>query len=942
MMRTIIFTLFMSLFAGIVSAENGTLFGRISSEDGRTIADAKIVAIGTTDTVKSDMEGKYRLTLPAGTYSIYAENDQFGNATIENIVVKANEEQQLNISVAKIKSTGDVIIKGRQKPKAGTVNWGIQQQKISSQTVSVITSDDFKKTTINTTSDVLKRIPGTTIMEGKFANIRGMFDRYNAGYLNGAPLPSTESDRKAFSFDVIPASLLDNIVVIKSGTPDLIGDFGGGIIRINTKSIPDKLTQSINVGFQYNSITTFRNIQEYANSTSEYFGFPSAARGLPSLSGSLTSNKPTEYLSTETQKFNNDWSLKSSMPLPAPRFSYTIGVPIKLKKERELGLLVSVNYSLTQKYSDGVVNRNDLGDNRMLSSFNDRLFTNTAQNGGIINLSYKLNNRNRIDWRNLYTMNYATGSTLRSGIANQDDAVSSEGYSNIINSNRLMSSQLNGTHILGKKQATLTWMLNYGNTHREVPDFRIAQYSIVDDGSGNKTRMITLNDFFNTGSGRFFSDLNESTKNGMVDMLHCIQTGKLLTNIKYGAFYQQRNRTFYSRNFVYGPTSQYITSSSTPEQDFSANGLTHNHIYLIEKTSSDKDEYNGVSNLYAGYLMAENHYPLFNIKGKAQELKVIYGVRVERFSQILKNTYFDKYLHKDLANPGTTTDFLPSINIISPVTPTSNFRMAYYKTLNRPEMRELAPFAFYNFNLNSEILGNTKLQRAQLHNFDLRYEIYPKGKEDMISVGGFAKRIINPIEFSLDVTQPAIRTFNYQNANSAVIYGMELEIRKNLGFISSGKANQFFRNLQLYGNFALIKSKVDFNGSTTSVENRPLQGQSPYVANVSLFYESKSGFQFNTSFNKIGPRIAYIGVRKDLQPYGGDIYEFGRSILDIQIGQNLKKAGVFKITFGDLLHQNTVFYQDLNQNKKYDSGKDNTLFRFTNGSTVTISYGYTF
>ncbi len=929
----------LTLFASISSlvAQNGTVSGKIQTSDARNIAEAKIFLVGGKDTAKSDMDGKYSISLPGGKYLIFFEHDNFGNYS-DSIQIKAGEETFLNVVIDNFKKTKDIVISASRKPKTNTVEWAVQAKKVSQGMVDAISSEEFKKTTVTTSGDVIKRMPGVTIMEGKFANIRGMYDRYNAGYLNGAPLPSTESDRKAFSFDIIPANLLDNIVIIKSGTPDMIGDFGGGIIRINTKSIPDKLTQSFNLGFQYNSITTFKSVQEFPSYGSEYFGIPSPKRNLPNLDGALLGNRPAEVLVAESKKFNNDWTLKNTTPMLTPRLSYSIGMPFKFKHGRELGVLISVNYSLTQKYSDGLVNRFDLGDNRTASSFSDKLYTSNTQNGGIANLSYKINNRSRIDWRNLYTLNYGTSSTLRNGIANADDGVYSEGYSNLINSNRLASTQLNGTHLLGKNQTTLTWLVNYGNTSRQIPDFRIAQYAVIDG-----ERSLSLNDFFNNGSGRFFSKMNENTLSSSVDMMHNFKfktLPKLLTNFKYGVFRQQRMRTFTSRNFVYGPI-KYVVSKNLPEQDFGANALSSSNLYLIEKTSSDKDEYTGTSNLNAAYAMIENNYPLFSSNGKMQNLRVIYGARLESFSQKLNNAYFDKFLKRDLANTGVTNDLLPSINLVIPTTGKTNVRMAYYKTVNRPEMREMAPFAFYNFNLNSEILGNTKLSRAILHNFDIRYEIFP-GREDLFSIGGFAKRIINPIEFSLDVTQPAIRTFNYQNEKAADIYGLELELRKNLGFISPSIWNGFFRNLSLYGNFSLIRSQIKFRNESSSTVNRPLQGQSPYVANISLFYESKQGVQFNASFNKIGPRIAYIGVAKNVQPFGMDIYEYGRSIIDIQVGKNFKKIGNFKLTMGDLLHQNTIFYQDLNNNKKYDLKGDNTLFRFTNGSTVTMSYTYNF
>jgi outer membrane receptor protein involved in Fe transport len=390
---------------------------------------------------------------------------------------------------------------------------------------------------------------------------------------------------------------------------------------------------------------------------------------------------------------------------------------------------------------------------------------------------------------------------------------------------------------------------------------------------------------------------------------------------------------------VYGPVGKAVISNRKPAEDLGAENINASGIYLVEKTSNDADEYNGNSSLNAAFLMMEHHYPLFKANGRNQMLKLIYGVRGEQFNQYLTNAYFDE-MGKKLADGGITTDLLPSMNIIAPLTGKTGLRMAYYKTVNRPEMREMAPFSFYNFNLNSEIIGNTQLKRALLHNFDVRYEIFP-GKEDMFSIGAFSKRIINPIEFSLETSQPGIRTFGYQNEKSADIRGIELEMRKSLKFLGRYLAPGLFNYLSAYGNFSLIQSKVQFKQGQ-GTPNRSLQGQSPYVANISLFFENKKGIQASVNFNKIGSRIAYIGVAKDVQPYGSDIYEFGRSILDFQIGKNMKKAGNLKLTFGDVLRQATVFYQDINENKKYDAAGDNTLFSFTNGMTITLGYSYTF
>ena len=936
---------------GTVSAQTGKglLVGKVMSETGRVLVGAKLFVTGSQDSGVTDVEGKFSFAVPVGARKVFVEAEGY-DVLEDSVMIELDKEFFLNPVMSTISRMEGVEIVKRKKPKENTVAAAIQTKQLSSGMVEAISAEDFAKTTIRTTSDAIKRIPGATISEGKFANIRGMFDRYNAGYLNGAPLPSTESDRKAFSFDVIPAALLDNIVVVKSATPDMIGDFGGGIIQINTKSVPEKFIQTASIGFQYNSITTFNTMDAFGLEGSEYLGLPSAKRNIPVLDPKMgfephTTSKDPELNARETLKFNNDWSLKKVNVMPAPRFSYSLGLPFKLGK-KEAGLLVSWNYAISPRRSEGNIVSKDYSTNYTYKDFNDEILTTNVQNGGVVNLSVKLNKKNRIDFRNLLSLTYDAGSTLRSGLTDADNGMYSEGFSNQVNFNRLISSQVNGLHSFGKDKSKLTWVLNYGNTYRAVPDFRIANYALPEGDIAN--RQLVLNAFFNAGTGRFFSYMNETNVSASTDYSYNADLGKTHHVFKTGVFAQNRVRDFQSRQFVYAPVGGYKPSSALPEQDLGASAISASNIYLIEKTAIDKDLYEGRSSLAAGYVMTENHLPLFKTGKKVNYLKLIYGVRVERFTQSLNNSYF-RQAGKVMSDLGVNIDWLPSLNMIAPLTERSNLRAAYYRTVNRPELREMAPFAFYNFSINSEVLGNVNLRRAFINNADLRWEVFTN-KQDMISVGAFYKEILNPIEISLDVSQALIRTFTYGNESRATNIGMEVEMRKNLGSLNRGL--KWLRDLTFYGNFALIRSAVAFTGASSSVANRPLQGQSPYVVNASLFYEHK-GWQINTSFNKIGQRIAYIGVAQVIQPFGADIYEFGRSIWDLQFGKELGKdgkLGTVKLTLGDLLAQKTVFFQDLNNNGRYDAKAwtdvdkdgDNTLFSFTNGRQVTVTYSFKF
>ncbi len=939
--------LFFVFQIGRAQSGQGSLIGQVMTESGRSLSGVKIFVTGTSDSGVTDVDGKFSFFVSKGPHLVFIESPLY-EIVEDSIFIEEGKDFFLNIVLNAITRMEVADIRVKAKPKENSVSQAIQTKRLSVQLVESISAEDFAKTSIRTTSDAIKRIPGATISEGKFANIRGMFDRYNAGYLNGAPLPSTESDRKAFSFDVIPAALLDNIVVVKSATPDMIGDFGGGIIQINTKSVPEKFIQTATIGFQYNSITTFQQLDAFGLHGIEYLGLPSLKRAIPTLDHAMKFEPQSkadnpELNARETLKFNNDWRLKQINLMPAPRFSYSLGMPFKMGK-KESGLLLSWNYALSPRRSLGNIVSKDYSTNYTYKYFNDEILSTNVQNGGVLNFSLKLNKNNRLDFRNLMSLTFDAGSTTRSGLTDADNNMFSEGFSNQVNYNRLLSSQLNGVHSFGKDKRKLSWVLNFGNTYRSVPDFRIAQYALPD----KTDRQLVFNAFFNSGTGRFFSFMKENNVSASTDYSYFHSSGKIHHIFKTGMFVQSRNRDFESRQFVYAPVGGFKPSINLPETDLGASAIAASNIYLIEKTAIDKDLYEGKSALTAGYVMFENHIPLFNSARKVNFLKLIYGIRVERFAQSLNNDYF-RQAGKSMSDLGVNIDWLPSLNVIAPLTKSSHLRAAFYRTVNRPELREMAPFAFYNFSINSEVLGNVNLRRAFINNADLRWEIFAN-KQDMVSFGAFFKEILNPIEISLETSQALIRTFSYGNESRATNVGLEVELRKNLGTLNRGL--KWLRDFTLYGNFALIQSAVSFSNTSTSIANRPLQGQSPYVMNASLFYEHK-GWQINTSFNKIGQRIAYVGVAQAIQPFGADIYEFGRSIWDLQFAKELGKGGkmgTVKLTLGDLLAQKTVFYQDLNNNNRYDSKAwtdidndgDNLLFSFTNGRQATVSYSFTF
>ena len=939
---TIYLIAFFAIMTQSLSAQRATVAGKvIEKSNGEGLVGASVVLVkkknpilvsgGSTIVVDNsqigaitDIDGNYNIMAEAGVYTLKISYISFQTVSLE-VVLKENEIMYVNQTMEEASSTIKEAVVTATVSRSSAVAMLIERKKAATVTDGV-SADLIRKTPDRTTSDVLKRVTGASIQEGKFAIIRGMNDRYNAGYLDGAMLPSTESDRKAFAFDVVPANLIDNLLIIKSGTADLVGDFGGGVIKINTKAVPDEVVQSFTVGAQSHSLTTFKEFQQFRTYPGENFNILSSQRSDINfsekdlrLASTFATREERAKLASISKNFNNDWTINTAASaMPNTRFNYVLGLPIRLKNNAKIGIMFSATYSDTRKTSDGNIGTYDGAG--QVSSLSDKIFARNTNTGGIFNINY-VSTKTQINFRNLLNANTDNNTITRTGIGNISDDVRVLNYSNIVNYNRFYNSIASVKHIVGENFLTVNASVNYSDIVRKTPDYRIVNYTKLPDFDEYN---IALGDFFNTSSGRFTSNLKETLTGANIELNKQFDFGQVKNDIKVGFNTQNRNRSFSGRSFVYNGALN--TATLNPAKDLGAENIAENKLYLVEKTTNELAYYEGKSKLDAYFVSLDQ-----NFYGK---LRSVIGVRYENIDLNVNN---EKYATKIASIK--QANWLPSINVCYSINEQSNLRADYFKSLNRPEFRELAPFAFYVFDKNVEIKGNNELKIANLNNFDVRYEFFPTGSE-LLSIGGFYKTIANPIEYGIDITQP-FTTFTLKNEKSAAIYGVEFEIKKRLSFINNAK---IFNDLAVFSNLSLIKSTLSFDAGTQSLQNRPLQGQSPYVFNVGLQYDNiDKGWSASAIFNKIGRRIAYVGVDPKFGDTRQDIYEAPRSVLDVQVSKTYKKFNV-KFTVGDIFRNDYLFYQDANQNGKFDKGTtlDRTMFKFNTGLTTNLSLGYTF
>lgn len=256
--------------------------------------------------------------------------------------------------------------------------------------------------------------------------------------------------------------------------------------------------------------------------------------------------------------------------------------------------------------------------------------------------------------------------------------------------------------------------------------------------------------------------------------------------------------------------------------------------------------------------------------------------------------------------------------------------MSASQTVVRPNFRELAPFSFYDFGLAAAIIGNPDLKRTKITNLDLRYEQY-FGSNQFFSVSAFSKRFKDPVEQIYETLGAGTRNFLFRNVDGAFNYGAELEVRINLGQFADK-----LEGFQVRSNLAWIQSMVDLSDvAGQNRAKRELQGQSPYIVNLAFGYQpAKSGFSINLLYNRVGRRIWLVGSNGYL-----DTYEAPRDQIDLQIAQNFGKRFQLKLNIGDLLNTTYRFYQDQNDNGKYD--RDDTVILKNNLGTnygMTLTY----
>ena len=874
----------------------------IDQKSKETLIGAVITVEGTNVKAITNIDGNFQIDglKKDKTYTLYINYVGYKTQKIDGVQAKdADQVIALQPDEQQLKEVTVTAVERRNTDAAM-----IQVAKNSPVIVSNVSAQEISRTQDTNAGEVIRRVPGVSLIDDKFVMVRGLSQRYNNVWVNGGAVPSSEADSRAFSFDIIPSSQIDNLTIVKSPSAEYPADYSGGFIIVNTKEIPAENSFNIAVGGNWNTSSAFKDFSYSKGSGTDFLGFDNGLRNLngdihADLNPQLDANgKPVGDYATSLlgNGFNNDWLIKNKKPLGDLKLSASLNRRWMLGG-RTLGMLAALNYTNEYRTYENMENNlygiydaaNDKP-NYLRHSVDDQ-YNNNVRLGAMLNFTFLSKDGNhKYQLKNIFNQLATSRYTWRDGVSAQSNLERSAEY--YYRSRTTYNGQLTGKHTFTSD--ALDWSIGYAYANRHLPDRR--RYLIDDALESGVYALSTGNDI-----SREWTQLDEHILSLGVNDKHHFKFGNFEPDLQVGAYGEYRSREYQTRNFIcnWNVSDNNLPSdfrhSDIPTLLSSEANMGYDKLYLLEEKQM-RNNYRGHNTLGAGYLAMSLPFGKLGIHA---------GVRFEHNDMELISNSRD-YEKSESSRHYKTDDVFPSLNTTYKISDQHQVRLSYGRSINRPEFREVSSSVYYDFDLASNVQGNTELKNCYVDNLDLRYEWYPS-RGELISLAVFYKHFDSPIEWTYTVAGGTDLIYSYKNAKSANNYGVELDIRKNLGFIGLKDFSWSF-------NGALIKSKVQFEKGSKE-ENRPMQGQSPYLINTGIFYKNEPlKMDIALLYNRIGKRI--IGVGRSEGSTGDDSnsrvphsYEMPRNTIDFSLAKKFGNHLELKLNVRDLLAEKIYYKQ---------------------------------
>ncbi|HEX8377468.1 MAG TPA: TonB-dependent receptor, partial [Pedobacter sp.] len=677
----------------------GKIAGKITDKNtGETLIGVSVKITGASKGTTSDVEGRYTLG-GLGTGNLTVEFSYVGYPTkkISDIAVVSGKVTNLDIVMEESGQMLEaVVITGTAKQE--NVSALYSTQKASIRVSDGISSEQIKRSPDRNTGEVLKRVSGTSIQDNKFVVVRGLSDRYNTTLMNNAPLPSSEPDRKAFSFDIVPSNLIDQVIINKTAAADLPGDFAGGVIQMKTKDFPDQRVLDFTYSTGYNTLSTFNEFKFAQSGKYDFLSFDDGSRDLPSSFPSTRRrfiNASPDQKVRFTQRLNNSWGANNGQAIPSQSFQLNFGNSFLQKNDNKLGMLLSLTYrnsnTITdQRRADYDALANGVG-NDYTFDYRDGVYTKASTLGGLANFSYSFG-KSKISLKNLYNRSFEDSYTDRVGASFEEPNFDQRNSQIQITEKSLFNSTLEGQHSLGRNDYKLDWNLSFSSSNRDQPDLRRIYYTRSANTNEPFLAAVPIGSGSPKNAGRFFQELQDYIYGGAVNFTVPFKLKEKNQSLKGGLWHQSRTRSFDFRQFGYiiansGSFDQNYLA--LPEDQIFADSQIGSSGFIIDEITDPRNKYDASGILNAAYVMSTNDL--------LPKLKLNWGLRAESYAETVDPG--DNNKANEVSN--NYLDLLPSANLIYSYTDKTNLRLSYSNTVARAEFRELASFPFFDFETNN-------------------------------------------------------------------------------------------------------------------------------------------------------------------------------------------------------------------------------------------------
>lgn len=730
----------------------------------------------------------------------------------------------------------EVLILGKNIP---------EPMRTTSEVASFLTVEDLRRQGDSNAAEALTRVSGLSLVSGRFVYVRGLGERYSSALLNGSPLPSPEPLQRVVPLDLFPAAILSGASVQKSYSPNYPGEFGGGLIDLQTVAVPDRPFFTFEIGTGGNTEATLNKGLTYYGSDTDFLGFDDGTRKKPAeLRAALATGKrisPGAFTNAELVRIGS-----SLVNAPLNLIQVKNKIPFNFSTDisggqsfdlgwGHLGLVGIAGFENSWRTREG---KQQLGfvENGTISPRTDYDFSSTSNNvvlNGLLGLGLEWG-ENQIKWTNLYVRSTTKSARQREGLDDFAGAEVLDSYTEWFE-RQLFDTQLTGSHELG--QWNFDWRGSYARSERDAPYEKFIRY--------RKENGVYYHSASQEQNATSFSELNDTVASAGFDVQYTLPLSSGRDAVFSGGYaYMDNQRDAERRDFRYqGGAIPLAVQRERVDFLLSDYNIAQGYLTFVETTGGDgAAAYEASLKVNAAYAQVDAEF--------LPRLRTSFGLRFEDGKQEVQ--VLDLFGGARAAPTSLDERYvLPAATLTYNFAEDMQLRLGASKTIARPQFRELAPQQYFDPDSDRLFIGNPYLTDTELLNLDARGEWYFASGQ-YLSGGVFYKDMDRPVEAVVSEQGTTIIQ-TYVNAPKASLYGFELDAKKTFdlpfqGFLFDGK------RWLIAANYTYSKSDVKVSADDVvyplagAGASRPasdyvrdgaqLQGMSEHLANIQFGYEN--------------------------------------------------------------------------------------------------------